>query len=67
MLVWFYSKSNLKTKMKTYQLLVILTIFGFCAADPFVRYQPEQIHLSLGGELKMVFTNWTGSIHCKIL
>lgn len=52
--------------MKTCQILVILTIFGFCAADPLVRYQPEQIHLSLGGELKVVFTNWTGSIHCKI-
>lgn len=39
--------------MKTCQRLLILTIIGFCAADPLVRYQPEQIHLSLGGESKV--------------
>lgn len=42
--------------MNTCQQLVILTIFGFCAADPLVRYQPEQIHLSLGGEYNVFFT-----------
>jgi len=36
--------------------LVILTIFAYCTADPLVRYQPEQIHLSLGGELKVFLT-----------
>lgn len=36
-------------------LVVVLTItFGVCVADPLVRYQPEQIHLSLGGKLKVL-------------
>jgi len=36
--------------------LVVLTLFVYCTADPLVRYQPEQIHLSLGGELKVFLT-----------
>ncbi|CAH1738472.1 unnamed protein product [Aphis gossypii] len=50
--------------MKTCQILVILTIFGFCAADPLVRYQPEQIHLSLGEsetELVVTWTTWNNT------
>lgn len=37
--------------MKNIQWLIALTIFGVSAADPVVRHQPEQIHLSLGGKL----------------
>lgn len=39
--------------MKTvFQRLIVLIVFGCCAADPLVRYQPEQIHLSLGGKYR---------------
>lgn len=37
--------------MKIIQCLIVLTIFGVCTANPLVRYQPEQIHLALGGKL----------------
>jgi hypothetical protein len=42
--------------MDTVQWLAItLTLtFGICDADPLARYQPEQIHLSLGGKLKVL-------------
>lgn len=36
------------------QSVILITIFGICAADPLVRYQPEQIHLSLGGKLIVI-------------
>lgn len=35
--------------MNIQQLAVILIIFGSCGADNIITYQPEQIHLSLGG------------------
>lgn len=43
--------------MEVVQCLLVLTVFGFCAADPLVRYQPEQIHLSLGGKSKFITNN----------
>lgn len=36
--------------MEILRRLVVLAVFSICAADPLVRYQPEQIHLSLGGK-----------------
>lgn len=40
--------------MEVVQCLIVLIVFTFCAADPLVRYQPEQIHLSLGGKSKFL-------------
>lgn len=39
------------------QSVVLITILGLCIADPLVRYQPEQIHLSLGGKLVVIINN----------
>lgn len=40
--------------MKINLCLIVLAVFGVCTADPLVRYQPEQIHLSLGGKLEFM-------------
>lgn len=51
--------------MKAIQRFVILTVIGFCAAGDIIRYQPEQIHLSLGGKYNVRLFNWRNNLRIK--